>query len=211
MGKLTGKPLTVDEFFDNYWAYYQELESQVVKLRRYISFSKKNYRAFSIETLKLLQIVCSEIDVFAKQIAIEYSDDGSVDDHVTIKSWGPSVYFTFQQICNVRVRILNSECVVWPWRNWQYERTEVTSDDGAKKIQTKYSQGCGSPSWWNVYNTVKHKRAFVDGNGAHNFEKANLRNLLEALGALFILESLYSDRFGSPQQFESNLFTKRTS
>ena len=211
MGKLTGKPLTTDEFIDNYWTYYQDLELQVAKIRRYISFSKKNYRTFSIETLRLLQAICSEIDVFAKQVAIEYSDDGSISEHATIHSWGASVYYTFASICNERAQILNSECVVWPWKNWRYVRTEATSQDGTKKLQTKYSQNCGSPSWWNVYNTVKHKRAFIDGSGAHNFEKANLRNLLEALGALFILESLYSAHFDSSQQFESNLFVKQTS
>lgn len=208
MGKLTGKPLMVDEFIDNYWTYYQDLELQVAKIRRYISFSRKNYRTFSIETLRLLQAICSEIDVFAKQVAIEYSDDGAISDYGTIKMWGPAVYFTFPNICSVRAKIVNSECVVWPWRNWRYVRTEATSENGTKKVQTKYSQNCGSPSWWNVYNTVKHKRAFVDGSGAHNFEKANLRNLLEALGALFILESLYSARFDSFKQFESKLFVK---
>lgn len=207
MGKLTGKPLSVDEFIDNYWTYYQDLESQVVKVRRYISFSKKNYCAFSIETLRLLQIICSEIDVFAKQIAIECSDDGSINDNGTIRLWGPSVYSTFQVICNVRAQIINSDCVVWPWKNWRYELSEVASKDGTKKLQTKYPQGCASPSWWNVYNTVKHRRAFVDKGGTFNFEKANLRNLLEALGALFILESLYHARFDSSQRLESSLFS----
>ena len=206
MGKLVGKPLTVDEFSNNYWTYYLDLESQTASIRRYISFSKKNYSAFSVETLRLLQVICSEIDVFAKQIAIEFSDDGSISDHATIYSWGPPVYFTSPNICNKRAQIRNSECVVWPWKNWRYERAKNTSSNKAKKVQTKYSQGCGSPSWWNVYNTVKHKRAFIDGNGSHNFEKANLRNLLEALGALFILESLYSTRFDSSQPFESDLF-----
>lgn len=125
MGKLVGKPLTVDEFSNNYWTYYLDLESQTASIRRYISFSKKNYSAFSVETLRLLQVICSEIDVFAKQIAIEFSDDGSISDHATIYSWGPPVYFTSPNICNKRAQIRNSECVVWPWKNWRYERAKT--------------------------------------------------------------------------------------
>jgi hypothetical protein len=41
--------------------------------------------------------------------------------------------------------------------------------------------------WWNVYNKLKHNRF-------DHFEKANLVNVLNALGALFLLLTRYEDK-----------------
>lgn len=46
---------------------------------------------------------------------------------------------------------------------------------------------CNSPDWWSPYNDVKHERIT-------NYKKANLKNVVNALAGLYILE-IYSVKF----------------
>ena len=68
---MSKKKFEVDSisFIKSYWNYYLELEQQLYDIRKYVDFDRKNNNTFSIEFLKLLQAVCSEIDVVAKVIA----------------------------------------------------------------------------------------------------------------------------------------------
>ena len=58
------------QFFEkNYWEYYLELEEQFISTKRYVAFDAANYKSYSLEYLKLLEAVCSEIDIVGKEIA----------------------------------------------------------------------------------------------------------------------------------------------
>lgn len=199
MGKITGNNLNLNEFISQYWRYYMDIENQTVSIRRYISFSQKNMKSFSIEMLKILQITCSEVDVFAKQIAIENSPENAIEERATISTWGPAVYSAFPSVDTVQIKVLNSNINLQPWKNWRYKFKEDN-----KAI---YQEKCGSPKWWNAYNEVKHRRAFEDECGIFNYEKANLGNLLNSLGALYIIESLYLKKFDNQDLFHSDIFS----
>lgn len=60
-----------EEFLTNYWRYYLNIENSVIDLEKYITFDERNYSCFSIEFIKIIQVVCSEIDVIAKLITSE--------------------------------------------------------------------------------------------------------------------------------------------
>lgn len=196
---------TPDQFVKNYWTYYRDIEKQVLQLRQFVSFSQNNYSTFSIELLKLLQLTCSEIDVFAKQIATNERLGTTIDDYRSIMSWGPAVYNALPNIDSETLTITNSDCIIQPWKNWRYEKN---SNPKKGRRQYKYQDKCNSPSWWNDYNKVKHQRAFVDDSGTHYYEKANLRNLLCSLGALYILEKRYYTHIGGKDPLSSELFTE---
>lgn len=69
------------ELFErNYWQYFIELEEQFISTKRYVAFEKANFRTFSIEYLKLLEAVCSEIDVVGKEIAHQIDTSFRVTD-----------------------------------------------------------------------------------------------------------------------------------
>ncbi|NLA33845.1 MAG: hypothetical protein GX861_03185 [Tenericutes bacterium] len=51
-----------------YWSYYLNLERSVLDLERYVTFDKTNFECFSIEFIKIYQVICSEIDVVLKLI-----------------------------------------------------------------------------------------------------------------------------------------------
>ena len=48
-----------------------------------------------------------------------------------------------------------------------------------------------NPTWWTDYNKVKHSRTSIDSSrGLVNYEKANQINVIQSIGALFILNRL---------------------
>lgn len=62
--------MTIESFTKRYWTYYLDLEKSVISTERYVEHDKGNQSTFSIEYLKLIQVICSEIDVIAKTIVI---------------------------------------------------------------------------------------------------------------------------------------------
>ena len=56
-------------FEKSYWNYFLELEEQFLDTKKYVAFDAVNYKTYSLEYLKLLEAVCSEIDVVGKEIA----------------------------------------------------------------------------------------------------------------------------------------------
>ena len=55
-----------------------------------------------------------------------------------------------------------------------------------------------TPTWWNAYNKVKHKRLKSDEDGV-NYKKANLQNLSNAFAALYLMEFEFMKLIGTVQ------------
>lgn len=119
---------------------------------------------------------------------------------------GPAVCDALSIVDSKILAVANSDCRVHPWENWRF-KSNGRSQKGKRNYV--YQDNCGSPFWWNDYNKVKHRRAFIDDEGACYCEKANLRNLLNALGALYILESEYYAHIGGMQQLKSGVLFRR--
>ena len=116
-------------FIKSYWNYFLELEQQFSDIRRYVDFSSKNNNTFSMEFLKLLQAVCSEIDVVAKVI------DTYVDENfkgTRINEWGYSLQQTFPEIQAKKV-VFNDDYIVEPWKLWKYIKEEQEIKTGKNK------------------------------------------------------------------------------
>ena len=66
--------------------------------------------------------------------------------------------------------------------DWKYE--EKTNKKKNKRIEAT------NPEWWTKYNKIKHSRTSVDpSNNKEYYKSANQKNTLNALAALFILNS----------------------
>ena len=75
-------------FEKSYWNYFLELEKQLLSTRRYVAFDVANYKTYSMEYLKLIEAVCSEIDVVGKEIAHQIDPGFNVSDNSsTIQKW----------------------------------------------------------------------------------------------------------------------------
>lgn len=173
-------------FIKSYWNYFLELEEQFISTKRFVEFDTSNFTTYSLEYLKLLQAVCSEIDVVAKILAEEYTFTDKKPDLKTIQKWGYYLQLIYPDIENISV-IFNADYSLCPWHNWGYEKYLNKRNAWCYRLCT----GKEAPFWWTAYNKVKHERTSHYRNGKPNYIRANQKNLIYALAALFILESLY--------------------
>ena len=151
--------------------------------KKYVDFDESNYKTFSVEYLKLLQATCSEIDVVGKIIAEYYDNSFKNVDNKNIQKWGMLVHNAFPDIESSAVSFLNDKEIL-PWKNWDYE----TYYDKRHRLRHRLKAGKDTPAWWTAYNKVKHERTSPYKEGKTNYSRANLENLILAMGALYIIE-----------------------
>lgn len=160
------------EFCRHHWDYYLVLESDFISTERYVSFDLGedylydglhhenfgNSITFSSEFIKQYQSICSEIDVILKSICKELHNPSANDMKY---GYTPTVLTHWERITSQKVKFKDIE--LQPFANWQ---------------QAPYYH---SPDWWTPYNEVKHQR--ID-----YYRNANLKNVVNALAGLYILE-----------------------
>lgn len=70
----------ISSYYRKYCSYYQTLEADFVATERYLTIDEDNFFAFSNEYIKLIQAICSEVDVVAKYILHLLCKNASKDD-----------------------------------------------------------------------------------------------------------------------------------
>jgi hypothetical protein len=144
-----------------HWNYYIALENDLENISRFIEFSKKNEKTYSIELSKLLMAASSEIDVVMKMFCslLETREYRNIDDYRNC-------------IINRCPDFIKEEIIISqyglkykPWSNWT-------------------SKNIKNPDWWKAYNNVKHQRNIF-------YHDANLKNVLNSMGGLLILLIYY--------------------
>jgi hypothetical protein len=198
----------IKDFVKNYWNFYLRLEDEFLSTLKYVEFCKENYKTFSLEFLRLYLSVCSEIDVVGKVFAINVNSRFDLKSSGIHKWWYELQDLTFgdKKICEKSVAFRDVEEFV-PWKNYSVEintRNQYKCCDKAK-----------TPSWWRDYNKVKHNRTGMDDDKSSvNYSKANLLNLCNAFGGLFVLEYSYLLKFANKKEMlgvgRSRLFQKET-
>jgi hypothetical protein len=148
-----------------HWNYFTALESDLEVAARYIEFSEANYDVYSIELAHLLFAAASEVDVIAKALCKRLQPGGTFrcinDYHSPLMSAFPSLPCDEVFIPRYAIRLK-------PWDEW--------SNPPDPKPH--------NPFWWRDYNMVKHHRN-------DHFQKANLKNVLNAMGGLMLLAFQY--------------------
>lgn len=178
--------MNVNVFVKSYWNYYLELEDQFITTKKFVEFASSNSATYSIEYLKLFQAVCSEIDVVAKILAEEYDAEFKKIKNKNIQKWGYYLQSAYPYLETISV-LFNNDYSICPWQNWKYEK--YIDKKGA--LRYRLLQGKETPFWWTAYNKVKHERTSHFKDGKANYSRANQKNLIYALAALFILEMSY--------------------
>lgn len=190
----------LNQFIKSYWNYYLELERQLDSTKRYIEFDKHNFNTYSIEYLKLLQATCSEIEVVGKEISSEIGLDYK---DAYIQKIGYNVQQIFPDLDSKIVRI--GDCVLTPWEKFKCEKYT----DKQKRVRYGFSKNMSSPKWWTAYNKTKHERTSTFEKDKTNYARANLGNIINAMGGLFILEMLFMEHLADGEAFsyeQSKLF-----
>ena len=168
------------------WKQFLLLEKDFLETDEFVTIDKSNFKTFSSRYTYLFLNTCSEID----SIAEEYC------------------------------KVVKAPSKV---KNILQKMTVIVTDDPKikdQRVSTKYPYeiinfvpfaGFDSESAagsWQDYNLVKHFRADVPEKGIPNYQRAHLKNVMNALAALYILcQNLYKLLGESDLQLEpSKLF-----
>ena len=164
--------MTRNQFCKYHWDYYLVLEKDFLETERYVSIDlgdnylyvdgnigdKGNSECFSNEFVKQYQAICSEVDVLMKSICKEIKPDSVAND---MKDYTRIILEEWPNIVEQKVSIKDKELM--PFVNWSKNPNFM------------------SPDWWTPYNNVKHNRIL-------KYREANLKNVINSLAGLYILE-----------------------
>ena len=140
-----------------HWNYFLALESDVVRLARFIEFREDNFPTYSIELARLIMAAAAEVDVVAKLVCKKLDpalQPRNINGYASVILRAPD-----PKLSHLTVRIPRYGIILKPWISW----TDETP-----------------PLWWTANNKVKHHRDT-------GFKEANLGNALNTVSALFSL------------------------
>ena len=176
-----------DNYFKIYYSQYKLLEDKMIEVSEYVAIDPQNYSTFSSQFISLFISVCSEIDSLTRAYCnriLGISKNSGIIERIN------AIAQKYPNLRNMRVD------TIYP--------LEKISLVPFTKVESKTS------SWWTDYNSVKHNRAENDAeSGRPNYTKANLKNTLQAIAALYIILLTISRESGDTEKinFESRLFT----
>jgi len=154
------------------WYNYEYLETKLIETSRHLTIDRKNYSAWSEALADILVLTGNSIDTFFRKM-FECPYIADIEELASIKKpineWGIEEFRRYETYYE-----LSKNKVFIPPR---------VGDSDTLKPFSSFSKD-ESPSWWTAYNKVKHE--YYD-----NLRKANLRHVLNGLGALLILQALH--------------------
>lgn len=153
-------------FISHYCQNYKRLEKKVIESGNYVSIEKQNNQTFSAEFIFLFVSICSELDSLAGEYCKMISPDSDTN-------WGgivKKIDIITEKHDNLRNNRIDTK--------FPYERQSFVP---FLKLEENTS------SWWTDYNRVKHNRTEKDENDRFYYQRANLKNVLSSLAALYIM------------------------
>lgn len=158
-----------------YWSVYQNLEKELVELSNHIHIDDKQLSVYSMKIAELLIRTAVEFESLAKELYFKNGGD---------KPNNNELYF-------------DTDCLAFLKEKWNLDlkKVQIVSgnfyfDDENNKILTPlrkaHKRGSSSERWLRAYQALKHSR------GA-SLVQASLKNLINAMAALYILNIYYKD------------------
>ncbi len=183
--------------FNSFWPVYKNLEEETLQLTKYVNFSDDQLNVYSMHIADLIMRIVVEIEALSKEL---YKLNGGPD---VFDAEGKSRNLFFDTDCmnylNDKWGICNRDIIVSCARfNFIKEENKIL-----KPLKKANRSGDKSSKWNKAYQAVKHDRR-------NNLKKGNIENLIQALGALYILNIYYrNDIFeygtiSSPNSFFDN-------
>lgn len=159
-----------NEFEERIWYFYLELEEEFLQLEKIIPYDDINKNTFTYKYMALLQSICSEIETVFKKF-IELKDN-------TLKKKKIEDYEKFIEKYYPRFKNSEITCYKHRFNNKRLKPYQHWNSDN-------------SPNWWQVYNKIKHDRVKIKEEDTEWYLYANQKNVLKALGGLFILNMYF--------------------
>lgn len=153
--------MTREEFMQKYWHYYLLLEKKFINTIDYVELCEDNKATYSNEYAHLFLAIGGELDTFFKQFC-----DIALDERVTMNTYAYKVLTIFDNITAQDIKLLYNKKIYTPFSCWDVKKPT------------------SSLIWWQAYDDIKHNR--ID-----NIIKASQQNIINILGALYMLEMHY--------------------
>ena len=162
----------MNQFF---WNAYKRLEKEVLALSEDIHFSDDQLTVYSSKIGDLLVRTVVEVESLAKVL---YFANGGVQPSER------DLYFDTDCLKLLEDKWLLSKKTIFISTPYFYftEQANIV----LKPLHKAFKRGTSSSKWQQAYQAVKHDRI-------NNLKRGNVGNLLQALGALFVLNIYYRD------------------
>lgn len=154
------------------WYNYEYLETKLIETSRHLTIDPENYSAWSEALADILVLTGNSIDTFFRKMfecpyIIEHKNFSRIKKPINKR--GIKEFIKYESLYELS-------------QNHVYIPSRIGASDTLTPFESFNEDK--SPCWWTAYNKVKHE--YYD-----NLTKANLRNVLNGLGALLILHSLH--------------------
>lgn len=156
-------------FLEKFWNFYLELEDEFLEIEKVIPVKTINFNTFSYSYLRLLGLICSEIDIVFKKL-IEFKKFPM--EHKNMGFYRNFIEETYDIFIENEVYCHNlkfNSLKLNPFIDWSLD----------KHLE-----------WWDVNSAIKHNRN-EKMDGVNAYKLANQKNVLDALSALFQLNMYY--------------------
>lgn len=166
-----------------FWPIYKKLENDFIELSYYVAIDKKQLKTYSIKIADLILRSVSECENLAKELCknekIKFKD----------KKGRIRKYVLFNEYINQLENIygLSEKHISCIFDNIKQGTFDTKKTPFSKKKILKEGKEKEVLNWYNSYNLIKHDRV-------KNFKEANLGNLIDSLGALFLLNIYYMNK-----------------
>ncbi|WP_417451887.1 hypothetical protein [Kordiimonas sp.] len=149
-----------------HWNYFLMLENDLIQIARYVEFHADNFNTYSLELSRLLVSACGEVDAIMKQICEPLVDN--FPNNPNIECYRKIVSEKLPSFASREVSIRRFGLSLTPWENWKGDNPRT-------------------PCWWKGHTGIKHSRH-------EDFKAGNLKNVLNAMGALYIALACFYSR-----------------
>jgi hypothetical protein len=173
------KPSCFTPTFENggYWEYYKDLERQFENFLESVPYISGNENTYSFRLANLILAIGAHIDSAFKEIA-RYPEFSTKYPLILKKETGEPKNPTIRDYYDLAVEYK------LPQRKVMFKRLPEREQMIPFEQYAKVGDTVKTPDWWRVYNGVKH-------HFSENFEKANLKNIRDALAGAFLLNIIH--------------------
>lgn len=171
------------ELSQNHWKYYLLLERRFIESIEFVELHKDNFDAFSNGYALLIQAIGAELDTVFKEFCCF-----NTTERKTIADYAQHILTNTPDVKNQKISVREYDIEIQPFLNWD------TNQPGR------------SLQWWGAFTDIKHNRY-------EQLKQAKQENVLNILGALYLIEMLYLKKItnGTDEldvfDESSNLFT----
>jgi len=157
--------MTTEQYI-NHRNYFLTLEKDLGETTKYVEHCYDNYKTYSFEFFKIIQLSCAEIDSLLKDLCKCWNPDTKASNITQYANIIIPEYSKIEDYSTV-MNFSSPPLSFLPWKDWSPEK---------------------APTWWRQYQSLKH-------NHTENFKYATLENAYLCLSALFIILHMLRNTF----------------